>query len=228
MNYQRIMVFGAHPDDEITMSGTIAKMSDLGVRVVVVTCTNGCEGYPREEWQDNIADMRRSEAAEADKVLGIARRIFLDVDDMALTPDKPTLHRCIRIIREERPEAIFTHGPFDRHRDHLATHILSTQAAWHAGEPVSRALGEPWVTRHLYYYKGVPDQRASVLYDVSGYQHKRYEALATQVSQHTLFGQTREELLAKAEEVRAAGGKAFERFWFTEWCELHDFPPAGL
>jgi LmbE family N-acetylglucosaminyl deacetylase len=54
MDYKRIMVFGAHADDEITMSGTIAKMANAGVRVVVITMTNGCEGYPRPDMKDTI------------------------------------------------------------------------------------------------------------------------------------------------------------------------------
>jgi len=73
MDYERILVFGAHPDDEFTMAGTMAKLADAGVKVYVATMTNGNEGYPRPEWRDTIVEMRRAEAAEADKVLGVAR-----------------------------------------------------------------------------------------------------------------------------------------------------------
>ena len=144
MAYQRILVFGAHPDDEITMAGTIAKLSQQGTEVYVVTMTNGCEGYPRAEMRDEIVAMRRQEAAECDKVLGIKQRIMLNRPDMGLNYDKETLQECIRIIRQICPNAIFTHGPFDKHIDHRMTHIISVDARWHAGEPVATALGEPW------------------------------------------------------------------------------------
>ena len=37
MDYERILVFGAHPDDELMMSGTMAKLAHQGVEVAVVT-----------------------------------------------------------------------------------------------------------------------------------------------------------------------------------------------
>lgn len=226
MEYQRVMVFAAHADDEITMSGTIARLAGAGVRVVVVQMTDGCEGYPRPEMRETIVATRREEAAACDRVLGIARRVMLMRPDMALVNDKETLQECIRAIREERPQAIFTHGPVDRHRDHRATHALSVEARWHAGEPVAAALGASYYPPHLYYYKGVTGVLPQIRFDVTDTAHKRHEALATQVSQHTLFQSTREKLLARAEEVRKAGTPQTESFWFAEWNEFHDFAPA--
>ena len=224
MNYKRVMVFGAHADDEIRMSGTIAKMANAGTRVVVVTMTNGCEGYPTEDLKDTIVELRRQEAVECDKVLGIARREILDVPDMGLTDDKETLHKCIRLIREERPEAIFTHGPVDRHRDHLNTHSISVQARWHAGEPVSAALGEAWYAPHLYYYKGVlGNELPSIVIDTTETAEKQAEALATQVSQHTLFRRTKEDFLAEAESIRKNRPKRTETFWIAPRVVLGDF-----
>jgi LmbE family N-acetylglucosaminyl deacetylase len=227
MDYERILVFGAHPDDEFSMAGTIAKLADAGVHVALVTMTNGNEGYPRPEWRDRIVEMRRQEAAEADRVLGIARRYRLDNDDMGLTADKATLKACIRIVREVRPHAIFTHGPHDRHRDHLATHTLGVQATWHAGEPVAAELGPPWRTPHLYYFKSCRLPLPTVVFDTTGYAHKHAEARATQVSQHTLFGRTREEFLAEAGRLERERPAASETFWIVETNALADFLPLG-
>ncbi|MCM8766763.1 MAG: hypothetical protein NC934_02050 [Candidatus Omnitrophica bacterium] len=71
---------------------------------------------------------------------------------MNLVNDKEILKKCIKIIRQEKPETIFTHCPFDYHRDHINTHFISVEAMWHAGEPVAVELGEPWNTPFLYYY----------------------------------------------------------------------------
>jgi LmbE family N-acetylglucosaminyl deacetylase len=225
MDYERILVFGAHPDDEMTMAGTMAKMAEAGVHVACVTMTNGSEGYPRPEMRDEIVAMRRQEMADADKVLGIARRYPLDRDDMALCADKATVKDCIRIVREVRPHAVFTHGPHDRHRDHLATHTISVQAAWHAGEPVVAELGEPWRTPHVYYYKGCKLDLPTVVLDTTGYAHKHPEARATQVSQHTLFRRSREEFLAEAEQLRQNPPPSSETFWIVGTNVLRGFLP---
>lgn len=226
MDYKRVMVFGAHADDEITMSGTIAKMANAGVRVVVITMTNGCEGYPRPDMKDTIVELRRQEAADCDKVLGIARREIFDIPDMGLTNDKETLQKCIKVIREERPEAVFTHGPVDRHRDHLNTHLITIEARWHAGQPVAAELGESWYPPHLYYYKGVTgNELPTVVIDVTETAEKGAEARATQVSQHTLFRRTKEQFLAEAESIRKNRPGRTERFWITGMVVLNDFLP---
>jgi mycothiol S-conjugate amidase len=227
MDYERILVFGAHPDDEFSMAGTMAKLAEAGVGVYVVTMTNGNEGYPRPEWRDRIVEMRREEAAAADKVLGVARRWILDIEDMGLTADKATVKQCIAIVREVRPHAVFTHGPHDRHRDHLATHTVGVQATWHAGEPVAAELGEPWRTPHVYYYKSCRLELPTVDFDVTGYAHKMAEARATQVSQHTLFGHTQEDYAAEAARLREARPPVTERFWIVPTNSLPDFLPLG-
>src|SRR3712207_6290101 len=116
------MVFAAHADDEITMAGTIARFAAEGARVVVVQMSDGCEGYPQPEMRDAIVALRREEAVACDQVLGIARRVMLLRPDMGLRHDKETLQECIKAIREERPQAVFTHGPADRHGDHRSTY----------------------------------------------------------------------------------------------------------
>ena len=131
--------------------------------------------------------------------------------------------------RRERPDAIFTHGPDERHRDHRAVAEIVPEAAWQAGEPVSAELGEPWRTRHVFYYRGVEGRPPDIVCDVSDFEHKRYEALATQVSQHTLFGKTREEFLEEAERVREAvrkGAKFTENFWIVPNFPISGFPDA--
>jgi len=230
VDYSTILVFAAHPDDEIRMAGTMAKLSHAGVRVVVCQFTNGCEGYPKPEWRDQIVEMRRKEADACDQVLGIARRYHVGRPDMALVNDKETFLEAIRIIREVRPDAVFTQGPDDRHRDHIATCEISLEAAWQAGQPVAAEQGEPWNTPHVFFYKAVQSRPPDIVYDVSDSAHKVPEALAAQESQHMLFGRTREGFLAEAESIRQAvaqGRKYTESFWFTDRCHVTDFPPVG-
>ncbi len=228
MNYERILVFGAHPDDEIAMGGTMAKLSRQGAEVVVVTMTDGCEGYPSEDMRDKVVELRRQEMADCDEVLGIGRRIALGRPDMGLVNDKETLQECIRIIRDVRPDAMFTHGPHEHHRDHANTHAITVEAQWHAGQPVVAALGPSYRTPHVYYYKAVMDRRASVVIDVSDTEHLKALARGTQVSQHTLFGRTKQQFEQEAERIRTSGARYTESLWFAERTVLHDFPGKGL
>ena len=47
MTYRRVLVFGAHPDDETTMAGTMARLAFGGTKVYVAILTDGREGYPK-------------------------------------------------------------------------------------------------------------------------------------------------------------------------------------
>jgi LmbE family N-acetylglucosaminyl deacetylase len=234
MNYGTILVFGAHPDDEITMAGTMAKLAEAGCTVVVAIYTNGSEGYPRPEMRELIVEMRRAEMAACDEVVGIRRRVCFDRDDMGLVNDKQTVKETVKVIREVRPDAVFTHGPDEVHRDHLNTHRISREAWWHAGQPVAAELGPPWSTRHLYYYKAVGtssaryDSLPTIVIDVTQTYWRAVAARGTQVSQHTLFGRSKEEFDAEAARLREHPEPRTETFWIAERVRLHDFLPKGL
>ncbi len=227
MNYERVIVFGAHPDDEIRMAPAMARMAAEGTEVTAVILTDGSEGYPLPEMKDTIVETRARETEACRKVLGIHRYVNLGAPDMGLENTKSMLRKVIRVIREVRPQAVFTHGEKDRHRDHLTTHTLTLEAWWHAGEPVATELGPPWRTPHLYYYKNTALEGPVVEYDVTGYAHKLPEALATQVSQHTLFRRTREDFLAEAARIQTNPPRTVHRFILHPWTALKDFPPLA-
>ena len=220
MLYRNAMVFAAHPDDEIMMAGTMAKMAADGTRVVVVQMTDGGEGYPDVAMKDTIVEMRAREAEAANRVLGVAQRYSLGRPDMALVNDKATLLEVIAIIRKERPEAAFVQGDQTLHRDHLATFALSIEALWHAGGPVSAVLGPSWKTPEIYFYKDASTPVEPFAVDVKGFGHKFFEALATQESQFTLFCQymglgSRADFEREVERLKREGGRDLEHFWIV-------------
>jgi LmbE family N-acetylglucosaminyl deacetylase len=227
VDYRRILVFGAHPDDEMTMAGTMRKLSDRGVQVHVCISTDGCEGYPHPEWKSSIVAMRQREQAEADQVMGVFQRHQIGSPDMGLENDKATFLRFIEVVRKVRPDAAFTHGPHDHHRDHIRTGEISLEALWQAGQPVSAELGEPWVTPHIYYYKGVQDRPPQIVFDCRGYAHVATLARATQESQMVLFRTTREALQARARMVQEENPPHSEKFWLTDRMTLNGFPASG-
>ena len=229
MNYRRVLVFGAHPDDEIKMAGTMAKLAASGVEVYVAIMTDGSEGFPDPTWRDRIVARRAAEMEECDRVVGITKRFRIDCPDMGLVQGKQVFKDCIRAVREAKPDAVFTHGPAGINPDHVATHQITVPATWQAGQPVAADLGEPWEVRHLYYHKEVETSvlavGPSVTFDVTGYDHYPLLANATQVSQHSLFGRTRAEFEAEAKRIKEAHRPVVETFWMSERFRLTDFPP---
>lgn len=186
--YKSILVFAAHADDELTMAGTIAAHAESGSEITVVQYTNGSEGYLRPEDRDNIVNIRKKEADACDRVLGISERIHLGYDDMSGTYDKESFKKCIKIIREKKPEAVFTHGPSSLNRDHIALFKTTREAIWQAGEPVTGALGAPHKPGAVYFYKDYADRGPYVIFDSTRWIPRVLEAYEAYASQLVIVG----------------------------------------
>ena len=148
--YRRILVFGAHPDDEMAMSGTIREIADAGGEVYICTLASGSGGYYETGLSKKIVAMRAEEQKAADEFLGTKRRWNLGAEDGAVANDLPTRLECVRIIRETRPEAVFTHRALDKHPDHRATHAATVDAVGYAGSSARREISDPWQVHHVY------------------------------------------------------------------------------
>ncbi len=183
--WTRALVFAAHPDDEIIgLGGTIARLADEGCQVTVVTLTAGETAYTRAEDRERMGDIRTAEAAAADRILGIHRRIILGRPTQGVTNDRETYQACVRIIREVRPDVIFTHWSEDKHRDHRAISEMTAEARWKASEPVLADVGSPWYCEYLFFYEVLElFPHPSLVIDVSATFERKLEAMRTQASQ---------------------------------------------
>ncbi|OIO64195.1 hypothetical protein COY28_04800 [Candidatus Woesearchaeota archaeon CG_4_10_14_0_2_um_filter_57_5] len=156
---ERMMVFGAHPDDEIIgPGGSIHGHHERGGQVAVVTFTGGGTAAASPAAMDAMIEQRRREMKAADDILGVDTRYLLQVPSqqvygavMGSVPvydrDAPgnqlTLHhKLIRLIREYQPDLIFTHSP-DNHRDHCGIALITSQSVFQASEAILDHLGEP-------------------------------------------------------------------------------------
>jgi len=119
----RIIVIGAHLDDnEIKTGGIAAKYRALGHVVKYVYATNGNTGH-QTMGGGQLARIRSGEAANSCKITGI-EPLILDIRNNGLEADIATRELFIRIIREFRPDLIFTHRLNDYHPDHRRTAML--------------------------------------------------------------------------------------------------------
>jgi LmbE family N-acetylglucosaminyl deacetylase len=91
---RRLIVVGAHPDDEtLGLGGTSARLAAEGVEVQVVAVTDGGAAHPNLSVFDRIAleRTRRTELVKATASLGVRAPIFLSLADGAVGDHEDTL-----------------------------------------------------------------------------------------------------------------------------------------
>jgi len=184
-DWRRVLVFGAHPDDEIVgVGGILAKLSAQGAEVTVVTFTLGDTGYSDLSLKETISEIRAQEAKACEEILGISRRIILGKPCQGVVNDRQAYQECVQIIRESRPDVILTHARWDKHRDHRAVSEITDEARYKAADNVLADLGEPWHTPLLYYYETYDlFPFPTLLVDITDFMEKKLAAMATQKSQ---------------------------------------------
>lgn len=151
----RILAIHAHPDDiEILAGGTMAILAKLGHQIVMATMTPGDCGS-REYPPDEIAAIRRREAASAAAMIG-AEYVCVEFRDLAIFNDDASRRRVTEILRRTQPEIVLAASPVDYHCDHEAASALVRDACFAAPAPNYRTGAENPAQRlpvipHLYY-----------------------------------------------------------------------------
>jgi len=150
-----LLFVGAHPDDEsFGAGGTLAKYALAGVKTYYACATRGEVGEASVEHlgeHASVGDMRWSEltcAAEALHLTGVIHLGYRDsgmpgspnnsvAGALAAAPLAEVTGRVVKVIREYRPQVIYTFDPIGgyRHPDHIAIHNATVQAFQAAGDP---------------------------------------------------------------------------------------------
>lgn len=137
----------AHPDDESTLtSGSMARASEEGHRVVLVVATGGEHGEAPDDLapDETVADRRRREAGTSASILGVHRLAWLGYADSGMTgweqnADEAALtgadldeaaSRLAAILDEEAADVVVGydfHGNYG-HPDHVKVHRVVRRA----------------------------------------------------------------------------------------------------
>jgi LmbE family N-acetylglucosaminyl deacetylase len=153
----RILAIHAHPDDcEILAGGTLALLADRGHDLTIATMTPGDCGS-RELRPEEIAAVRRKEAAAAAAMIG-ARYLCLEMRDLRVFNDDESRRRVTEVLRQTRPELILTSSPVDYLCDHEATSVLVRDACFAAPAPNYRTGGTACALDgipHLYFMDSI-------------------------------------------------------------------------
>jgi N-acetylglucosamine malate deacetylase 1 len=147
----RVLAVGAHPDDiEIRCGGTLAKYAQAGHHVMICHATNGDKGH-RTIPSAELAVIREREARAAAAVIG-AEVFWMGFPDGDLFYDRETRLAFIDMMRQARPDLIFTHWSESYHPDHVATGQLAFGASYISTVP-HIATGHPANTTvpNIYY-----------------------------------------------------------------------------
>ena len=100
-----VLVFAAHPDDaELSMGGSIAKLTKQNYKVGIVDLTKGELGTRGD------VKTRENEAVAADKILNVSVRVNLGIPDGDIQRTKENLMMVIKEIRKFKPKIIFAFG----------------------------------------------------------------------------------------------------------------------
>jgi len=156
----RIASIHAHPDDaEILAGGTLALLSGLGHEVVIVSLSAGDCGSTVYS-PDEIAAIRKAEAAESAALIGADYR-WGGFHDMAIFNDDPSRRAVTGLLRDLRTEIVLTAAPSDYLSDHEATSQLVRDACFAASIPnytTPTGSGALQAIPHLYFMDPI-DQR---------------------------------------------------------------------
>jgi LmbE family N-acetylglucosaminyl deacetylase len=148
----RVLALMAHPDDaEFLCAGTLIRLAKAVWEVHIATVANGDCGTMTESLEA-IAARRFLEATEAAALMG-ATYHSLREPDIFVVYDKPTLHKCVDLLRRIAPQLVFTLSPVDYMMDHVMTSQLAQAASFAYGAPNASLfpLREGSGVPHLYY-----------------------------------------------------------------------------
>ena len=159
-----LVVFHAHPADEALLtSGTMARASAEGHRVVLVVATDGGVGLVASDFLaggEDLAARRKAELHRSATAIGCARVEWLGYADSGLHGDEggpqafarasvdEAAERLAALLRDERADVLTTYdqtGGYG-HPDHVQVHHVGRRAAELAG---TRVVLEATVDREL-------------------------------------------------------------------------------
>lgn len=124
---QVVLAIFPHPDDEVTVSGTLMGLKEAGHEVQLVCLTRGEKGKSSGiEDELELAKLRTSEMQQAAKVIGASQLVLMDYPDSGLQKiGLDSLKKIInRIIDEINPQVLISYDSkvgLYGHPDHRLT-----------------------------------------------------------------------------------------------------------
>lgn len=179
-----VIAVGAHPDDvEVGCGGTVAALVKKGYRVGIVDLTDG-EPTPLCE----SVEMRLQEAEEAAKILGVHKRVTLELPNRRLFDSFEARVALAKEFRRYRPKLVLGLG---------AKTPLASPDHWQAVQITDAAVFYSRLSKWDEYFDGMPTHKVPSLV----YYHLSFEFDANSANQ--IVHDISEELDVKLAAIRA-------------------------
>lgn len=185
---KRALFIQPHPDDnQIGAGGTIARLVASGAEVYELTVLDDrfLDLTPRV----NDLTVRQREAEAAEKALGMKSAGFLGFGDRTEASVRDISKAIVGVIREVKPDAIFTVDPLlatECHEDHIKVGtavknaFLDASFSFYPEYENGHARTDVWQARLLcFYYTDRPNE----LVDIGDYEDLKFESIRCHVSQ---------------------------------------------
>ena len=182
---KRILVFAAHPDDDVIgCGGSLARHVKIGNHVSVCYMSSG-EAGNLEHSKEELARTREDEAKKAAEIIGFTDITFLRNRDGYLEYGESNLTQLVELIRKKQPHVVYVHHHLDAHEDHKVTCRLVNEAVGRAGVPVFQEYkGRLWsVEAVLAYEVWTPLSEFNYVEDISEFVSLKIAALRKHQSQ---------------------------------------------
>lgn len=181
-----ILAFGVHPDDvELSCTGTLLVEQKNGKRTGIIDLTAG------ELGTRGSGEIRKQEAADAAKILGVAARENLEMADGFLQNDEAHQRKIIACIRTYQPEIILCNAPEDRHPDHGKSSKLVADAAFLSGlmkieTEKDGSLQQAWRPKYVFRYIQDRFLQPDFVIDVTAVFDQKIEAIKAYKTQFSV------------------------------------------
>lgn len=136
---EKVLVLAPHMDDEtIGCGGTLALHSQRGAQITVVFLTDGRNGSSevnamygeeRARKQQELIELRTTEARAALHRLGVNRMVCLDAEDGALDKCTWAAEKLREVLLRQQPDIVYLPFYLEEHPDHRAASQVLLDAA---------------------------------------------------------------------------------------------------
>lgn len=207
-NYDLIAI-GAHPDDvEVGCGGVLIDLNKRGKKTGIVILTEG------EMGTGGTAEIRAKELKHAAEILGSDVIKVFDWGDTRLEDTYDKRLALGQVIRDCRPKVILApyphvgHGRRQSHPDHVASGIISINAANLASLKKADIKGEPHLVTRIFHYFLPPGVNANFIVNITDHFDQWIEALKAHESQFMNPSKSRDYIESLTSMARSFGMQA--------------------
>jgi LmbE family N-acetylglucosaminyl deacetylase len=223
---EKFVVFQPHSDDAVWFAGgLLLQLAKAGKDITLVTMTDGRLGSTDPSMTpEHLIAIRKAEDQAAGEALGVHKHVYLTFQDGSLPRCGETTREMMRIIRQEKPDAILAPDPwltYEAHQDHINCGISAAESTIYCTLPLYMPELPPHAIQYVVFYvTGRPNQ----FVDIESEYEAQLSALALFKSQFTpeTLAMATQYLQLKATEVGTAHGmKLAEAFKVLTPLHLH-------